>query len=97
MRLLLHYNYTMQVTLTPRAEEALRQQLAHSPGRQPEEVIEEALTEMGRRTGAPRGTGAVAAPESFRPWLRELREGSRPAPHLAAETFTREMIYRDHD
>lgn len=86
----------MQVTLTSRAEEALRQQLAHSPDRQPEEIVEEALTELGRRVGVPPGTSA-AAPKSFRDWLQELREGSSPTPHLANETFSRDMIYRDHD
>jgi hypothetical protein len=33
----------MQVTLTPQAEELLRQALARSPGRSPEEILEEAL------------------------------------------------------
>jgi MoxR-like ATPase len=86
----------MQVTLTPQAEEALRRQLARSPGRQPAEIVEEALTEMGRHAlSSAAGAGKTA--EDFRAWLQELREGAAPAPHLANETFPREMIYTDHD
>jgi len=87
----------MQVTLTPQAEEALRQQLARSPGRQPEEIVEEALTELTRRVAAPVTTKSGTAREDFRAWLLELRRGAPPAPHVANETFSRQMIYEDHD
>lgn len=84
----------MQVVLTPQAEKALRQELARSPGRQPEDVVEQALTELsGRAVAAPaldRGT----TPEDFRAWLAELRRGTRPATHLEKETFSRQMIYQ---
>jgi hypothetical protein len=86
----------MQVTLTPEAEEALRRQLARSPGRQPEEIVEEALTEMCRHVVSS-ATKAGITPQDFRVWLQELREGAKPAPHLVNETFPREMIYQDHD
>jgi hypothetical protein len=86
----------MQVTLTPQAEEALRQYLARSPGRQPEEIVEEALTEMGPRVVSS-ATKAGMTPEDFRTWLQELRQGAKPAPHLVNETFPRDMIYQDHD
>ena len=93
----LSYTNLMQVTLTPQAEEALRQQLARSPGRQPEEIVEEALTEMGRRVVVSSAIKTGMAPEHFRAWLQELRQGAKPAPHLVNETFPREMIYQDHD
>jgi hypothetical protein len=90
------YTNRMQVTLTPQAEDALRRQLARSPGRRPEEIVEKALTEMGQRAvSSPTKTGMT--PEDFRAWLQKLRQGAEPAPHLVNETFPREMIYQDHD
>lgn len=35
--------------------------------------------------------------EEVHAWLRELRRGAKPAPHLSNQTFSREMIYQDHD
>ena len=93
----LSYTNLMQVTLTPQAEEALRQQLARSPGRQPEEIVEEALTEMGRRVVVSSATETGMTRDDFRAWLQELRQGAKPAAHLVNETFPREMIYQDHD
>ncbi len=85
----------MQVTLTPNAEEALRQQLARSPGREPAQIVEEALTELVRRpTVQPAKTPTS---RNFHAWLRELRQGAEPVPDLANETFRRETIYQDHD
>ena len=85
----------MQITLTPQAEEALRQQLARSPGREPAQIIEEALTEMAQRQGAHSTQGLTAT--NFQAWLQEFRLGSEPDPSLASETFRREAIYQDHD
>jgi len=85
----------MQVTLTPQAEQALRQQLARSPGREPAQIVEEALTEMAQRQVA--RSGKTSASEDFHDWLRELRQGIEPVPELANETFRREVIYQDHD
>jgi hypothetical protein len=93
----LSYTNPTQITLTPQAEEALRQQLARSPGRHPEEIVEEALTEMGRRAVVSSATKTGMTPEGFRAWLQELRQGAEPAPHLVNETFPREMIYQNHD
>jgi hypothetical protein len=87
----------MEVTLTAQAEMALRRELARSPGRQPEEIVEEALTEMGRRVDVSAATRTETTPEGFRAWLRELRQGAKPATHLVNETFPRDMIYQDHD
>lgn len=85
----------MQVTLTPQAEEALRQQLARSPGREPAQIVEEALTEMAQRQAA--RSAKTATPKSFHAWVQELRQGVEPVPDLANETFGREAIYQDHD
>ena len=88
----------MQVTLTAKAEQSLREELVRSPGRKPEEVVEEALAVLGRREAAlePSRRAPKVAPE-FHAWLRELRRGAKPAPHLSNQTFSREMIYQDHD
>ena len=85
----------MQVTLTPQAEQALRQQLARSPGREPAQIVEEALTEMAQRQAA--GSAKTPTSRNFHAWLRELRQGTEPVPDLANETFRREAIYQDHD
>ena len=85
----------MEVTLTVQAEQALRQELARSPGRAPAQIVEEALTELVRRQG---GQPAPSpAPQGFSAWLGELRQGIEPAPALANETFGRETIYQGHD
>jgi len=39
------YTASMQVNLTARAEELLREALARNPGRSPEEILEQALAE----------------------------------------------------
>lgn len=43
----------MQVTLTPQAEELLRQALARNPGLSPEEILEQALAERLAHEAAP--------------------------------------------
>ncbi len=48
---LLVYSNPMQVTLTAKAEEALREEFVRSPGRKPEEVVEEALADKLRSYG----------------------------------------------
>ena len=85
----------MEVTLTAQAEQALRQELARSPGREPAQIVEEALTEMAQRQAAPPAKPPTS--QDFQTWLRELRQGIEPAPELANETFGREAIYQDHD
>lgn len=85
----------MQVTLTPQAEQALRRQLARSPGREPEQIVEEALTDMAQRQAA--RSAATPTSRNFDAWLRELRQGVEPVSDLANETFRREAIYQDHD
>ena len=85
----------MQVTLTPQAEQALRQQLARSPGREPAQIMEEALTGMAQRQAA--HSAKTPTSKDFHAWLGELRHGAEPVPNLANETFRREAIYQDHD
>ena len=75
----------MQVTLTAQAQEALRRELARSPGREPEQIVEEALTEMAQRQ-AVRHANTLSS-QDFDAWLRESRQGIEPAPDLIDETF----------
>ncbi len=49
----------MQVTLTPHAEELLRQALARNPGRSPEEILEQALAERIAHEAAPASADPV--------------------------------------
>lgn len=65
------------------------------PGREPEQIVEEALTEMAQRQTA--RSAKTPASKNFQVWLRELRQGTEPIPDLANETFRREAIYLDHD
>jgi len=85
----------MQVTLTPQAEQALRQQLARSPGREPAQIVEEALTEMAQHQAS--CMAQTPTPKDFHAWLQELRGGVEAVPDLSNETFRREAIYQDHD
>jgi predicted transcriptional regulator len=82
----------MQVTLTPQAEQVLRQQLARSPDREPAQIVEEALTEMAQRQAA--RPAQTSTSQDFHAWLRELRQGVEPVPDLANETWRREAIYQ---
>ena len=85
----------MEVTLTPQAEQALRRQLALSPGREPAQIVEEALTEMAQRQAV--RSAKTQESKNFHAWLEELRQGVRPVPELENETFRRETFYTDHD
>ena len=85
----------MQVTLTPQAEQALRQEMARSPGREPAQIVEEALTELVRRETPQPATNPTS--KDFGSWLQELRRGAEPVLDLANETFRREAIYQEHD
>ena len=85
----------MQVILTPQAEEALRQQLVRSPGREPAQIVEAALTDMAHRQAA--RSAPTPPSKNFQAWLQELRQGIEPVPDLANETFRRDAIYQDHD
>ncbi len=92
----------MTLTLTTEAEELLRSAMARHPGQSAEEVVEQALRSSlcDSLSDEVQGTGSEQqgrTPEEFREWLDALRKDAKPAPHLAGETFSREMIYQDHD
>jgi hypothetical protein len=90
----------MQITLTPHAEELLRSLLARQPGRSPAEIVEQALAGIGHQA-AP---SPVRLPEpkrlsheEFQASLDRMAQFSNKIPPMPGQTFSREMIYQDHD
>jgi hypothetical protein len=84
------------VVLSPHAAELLRAAHARHPEKAPSEILEEALSEsFGRELESP--VPQVRTREQIRAWLDELAALSDTIPPLPGETFSREMIYQDHD
>lgn len=86
----------MQVPLSTDGEQLLRDALARHPGQSPTQIVEELLAEQARRERLPR-SGAKLTVESFHAWLDQFTAYSERIPSLPGETFSREMIYQDHD
>lgn len=60
------------------------------------ELLEEALVDRyGKEEGAT--SGRQRSPEEIRTWLDELASLSDKIPPRPGETFSREMIYQNHD
>jgi hypothetical protein len=92
----------MGITLSQRAEELLRTALARHPDRSPSEILEEALAERLQREGVNQPSAQPPpakklTPEQFDKWLNAFTQFSDKIPPMPAETFSREMIYQDHD
>lgn len=84
---------TMNVTLSPQAAEILRALRDRHPELSATEILEEALTErFGRELRSHK-----RSPEDIRAWLDELASLSDRIPPRPGETFSRELIYQDHD
>ena len=88
---------TMQVNLTPHAEELLRTALAQHPGRSPAQILEQALAEQVHRETAATLAKPKLTREEFHAWLDQFTAYSDKIPSMPGETFSREMIYQDHD
>lgn len=86
----------MTVTLTPQAEQIVRNVLTKRPEQSPEQIIEQALLSFEPEQ-ATSPTYRQRTPEQFRNWLEQLRKNAVAVPHLRNETYSREMIYQDHD
>lgn len=86
----------MQILLTSDGEQLLRHALARHPGQSPTQIIEEALAEQVRRE-RPARPGTKLTVESFHAWLDQFTAYSDRIPSMPGETFSREMIYQDHD
>ena len=86
---------SMQVTLNPHAAELLRAEQIRHPELSAAEIIEAALSaklDLGPPPASPLRTR-----EEIRAWLDELAANSEKIPAMPGETFSREMIYQDHD
>jgi hypothetical protein len=88
----------MEITLTANGEGLLRASLARHPGQSPTEIVEQALAERIEReaTLEPLEPKKLT-PEEFDNWLRVFTQFSDKIPAMPGETFSREMIYQDHD
>ncbi len=87
----------MNITLTPQGEELLRTALDLCPDQSPAEILEQALAERVAREQSARPTNRQRTREEMRAWLNELAQFSDKIPSMPGETFSREMIYEDHD
>jgi len=90
----------MNITLTPEGEELLRAALDRHPGRTAAEIVEQALAERVAREQASAPSVAPQrkrTPGEIRAWLDELAQFSNKIPPMPGESFSREMIYQDHD
>ena len=92
----------MEITLTPNGEGLLKAALAQHPGQSPTEIVEQALAERIERDTAIAPSTREAhpnklTPEEFDNWLNAFTQFSGKIPPMPGETFSREMIYQDHD
>jgi hypothetical protein len=85
----------MTIILRPEQErvllEAINSGLAHST----EEALDQALDAL--RLRLPQSASQARTPEETRAWLDELAALSDKIPPRPGESFSREMIYQDHD
>jgi hypothetical protein len=92
----------MEITLTPNGEGLLRVSLARHPDQSPAEIVELALAERVEReetigvSVAPSYAKSLT-PEEFDRWLKAFTQFSDKIPPMPGETFSRTMIYQDHD
>ena len=87
----------MNITLTPRGEELLRTALNRHPDQSPAEIVEQALSDRIAREQAPGPAERQLRREEIRAWLDELAQLSDRIPPMPGETFSRDMIYQNHD
>jgi hypothetical protein len=90
----------MQIRLTPHAEELLRSLLARHPECSPAEILEQALAgiaQEGEPSAARLPEPKRFSHEEFQAALDRMAQFSDKIPPMPGETFSREMIYQDHD
>jgi hypothetical protein len=84
----------MNVVLSPHGEQLLRAVRALNPEMSPAEILGHALeVRFGCELESP---PPLRTPAQIRAWLDELAALSDAIPPMPGETFSREMIDRDH-
>ena len=92
----------MEIILTPNGEGLLRAALERHPEHSPAEIVEQALAERIEREAVIEQSAGLTqpkklTPEEFDNWLEAFTQFSDKIPSMPGETFSREMIYQDHD
>jgi len=87
----------VNITLTPHGEELLRVARERHPDQSPVEILEQALADHIAREQTAAQSNRKRTTAEFRAWLDEFSALSGRIPALPGETFSREMIYQDHD
>ena len=82
--------------LSPHGAELLRGARDRHPDRSAAELLEEALADRYGKEPIPT-IWPQRTPEEIRGWLDELACFSDKIPPQPGETFSREMIYQDHE
>ena len=84
----------MNVLLSQNGADLLRAAQERHPEMSATEIVEAALAE---RLGREQSSSRLRTREEIRVWLDELASFSGRIPAMPGETFSREMIYQDHD
>ncbi|MEO8727232.1 MAG: hypothetical protein ABI383_14045 [Acidobacteriaceae bacterium] len=88
----------MQIEITGRTEQIIREQMERGGYRTPEEVVDEALNRLGMGAGtAPLPPPKRLSAEEFQRNLDEIARFSDEMPVLDPAAFSRESIYEDRD
>jgi hypothetical protein len=92
----------MDITLTSNGEGLLRASLARHPDQSPAQIVELALAERVEREeklgfSIAQSYVKSSTPEEFDHWLKAFTQFSEKIPPMPGETFSRTMIYQDHD
>jgi hypothetical protein len=86
----------MTVVLSPHGGELLRAARSRHPEKSAAEIIEEALTDRSARE-LESSASQPRTPGEIRAWLDELASLSDKTRPMPGETFSREMVYQEHD
>jgi hypothetical protein len=85
----------MTIILRPEQERVLLQAIDSGLAQSTSEALDQALDALRLRL-PPSTVPQERTPEEIRAWLDELAALSDRIPPRPGETFSREMIYRDH-
>lgn len=87
----------MKITLTARGEELLRVARERYPDQSPAEIVERSLADRVAREQITTPPTRQRTRAEFRAWLDEFAALSEKIPPMPGQTFSRDMIYQEHD